>query len=86
MAFRAICFKYIEEVRPLLPKNATCYVIGSQDCDFNYLYLIKRFPDKKTELENAIPCGMDLSDTADFKTIFKIIYSFDNVITVDIKQ
>lgn len=86
MGFRAHCIEFIEEVRPFLPENAICYVIGAQDCGFNYSYLIKRFPDKKSELKSAIPSDKSISDTADFKTIFKIIFSFDNVITVDIND
>ena len=86
MGFRAHCIEFIEEVRPLLPKDAICYVIGAQDCGFSYSYLIKRYPNKKLELESVIPGDKVSSDNADFKAIFKLLFSFDDVITIDIND
>lgn len=82
MGLRVQALELIEVIKPFLPPDPVCYIIGSQDCGFTYWTLIRKYPRRTEEIkENA----KDLNKRCDLKTVFNIL-GFKSVISVDLNE
>lgn len=82
MGLRIHALKLIEAIRPYLPADPICYIIGTQDCSFTYKKLMKRYPKQREEIKKN---NKDLNKRCDLKTVFNVL-GFKSVITVDINE
>lgn len=82
MGLRIHALELIEAIKPYLPVDPVCYMIGTQDCGFSYRALVKRYPAMNKEICEKIE---DLDKRCDLKTLFKVL-GFSSVIAVDIND
>jgi SAM-dependent methyltransferase len=74
MGLRIKILKLIEEIKPLLPENPSCYVMGTEDCRFTYSQVLKRYSGKKGK-----------GGLCDLEFAFKSL-GFGSVTTVDMNE
>lgn len=82
MGLRIHALELIETLKPFLPDNPVCYVIGTQDCNFTYRMLMKRYPKKAKEIKEKVK---DVRKPCDLKTVFNTL-GFKSVVTIDIND
>jgi len=82
MGLRLHALELIEAVKPYLPADPVCYMIGTQDCGFTYKTLIKKYPKQAKEIKEK---NRDLRKRCDLRTVFDTL-GFKSVVTIDIND